>query len=117
MKREFVCIVCPNGCTLCAEEKDGVITVSGNTCPKGEAYAKAELTAPVRSLTSTVRTVFPERPVLPVRTNGELPKERIPDAMRIINGITVKRKLRCGDTVKKDFIISGIDLIATDNIE
>ncbi len=117
MKKEFVCIVCPNGCGLTVEEKDGAITVSGNTCPKGEAYARAELTAPVRSLTSTVRTAFSERPVLPVRTSGEIPKEKIADAMRMINEITVKKKLKCGEIIQKDFITKGVNLIATDNLE
>lgn len=117
MKREFVCIVCPNGCALSVEEKGGVITVSGNTCPKGETYAKAELTAPVRSLTSTVRTAFSERPVLPVRTSGEIPKEKIDEAMRLINRVTVKKRVKCGDTIIKDFISHGVDLIATDNID
>ena len=45
MTKEFTCIVCPNGCSLVATESGDEITVSGNTCPKGEAYAKAELTA------------------------------------------------------------------------
>lgn len=117
MTKEFTCIVCPNGCSLVATESGDEITVSGNTCPKGEAYAKAELTAPVRSLTSTVKTVFSDRPVLPVRTSGEIPKEKIFTAMQSINKIVVKKRMKCGETVKKDFIISGVDLVATDDIE
>ena len=32
MKKEFVCIVCPNSCHLTVEEKDGELKVSGNRC-------------------------------------------------------------------------------------
>ena len=77
MEKTFVCIVCPNGCTLHAAEENGAITVTGNRCPKGEEYAKAELTNPVRTLTTSVATVFPDRPVLPVRTSGAIPKDAI----------------------------------------
>jgi len=116
MIKEFVCIVCPNGCTLRAEELDSEITVTGNTCPKGEEYAKTELTCPTRTLTSTVATSFPSHPVLPVRTSAAIPKGEIKNAMTAINRLLVTTRLKCGDTVVKDFIVPGVDLIATDDI-
>lgn len=117
MIKEFVCIVCPNGCTLHAEESDGKITVSGNTCPKGEEYAKTELTCPTRTLTSTVATSFSARPVLPVRTSAAIPKGEIKNAMAELNKLVVRTNLKCGDTVIKDFMVPGVDLIATDDID
>ncbi|MBP8641157.1 MAG: DUF1667 domain-containing protein [Oscillospiraceae bacterium] len=116
MVKEFVCIVCPNGCTLRTEEKGGVITVMGNTCPKGEEYAKTELKTPTRTLTTTVATSFPLSPVLPVRTSAAIPKGEINNAMSAINKLLISTALKCGDSVVKDFIITGVDLIATDDI-
>ncbi len=116
MVKQMVCIVCPNGCALSVEEREGEIAVTGNKCPKGVEYAKEELTNPKRTLTSTVATVFPERPVLPVRLTGAIPKGEIGNAMAQINKIVVERKLCCGDVIAKDFMAQGIDLIATDDL-
>jgi len=117
MAKDFVCIVCPNGCLLHTEESAGEITVTGNRCPKGEDYARAELLCPTRTLTSTVSTVFPACPVLPVRTSGTIPKGEIKRAMAEINKLKIRAELHCGDVVVKDFIVTGVDLIATDDID
>lgn len=58
MKREFTCIVCPNGCRLHTEVENGAVTsVTGNRCPKGRDFAGKECTAPTRSLCTTVKTL------------------------------------------------------------
>ena len=62
---ELVCIVCPNGCTLRCEERDGQLFVTGNKCARGAAFAAEELHHPMRTVCSTVRTVFAGMPVLP----------------------------------------------------
>jgi len=117
MEKEFVCIVCPNGCMLRAEESCGVVTVTGNKCPKGEEYAKSELLCPQRTLTSTVATSFSFRPVLPVRLSGTIPKSEIRSAMAQINKIVVDTKLKCGDVIVNNFMNSGVDLVATDDVD
>ena len=47
--KNFVCIRCPLGCALTAEEKNGEIVVTGNSCPRGREYAVSEMTDPVRT--------------------------------------------------------------------
>ncbi|MEG0875828.1 MAG: DUF1667 domain-containing protein [Oscillospiraceae bacterium] len=116
MKKDFVCIVCPNGCTLHVEEAGGEFSVSGNTCPKGEEYAKVEMTNPTRTLTSTLATAFPDRPVLPVRTSLPIPKGEISRAMAELNKLCIKEKVSCGDIIVSDFILPGVNLIATDDL-
>ena len=56
MKKELTCIACPLGCTITVtlDGKD-VISVEGNTCPRGKEYAINECTAPVRTVTTTVK--------------------------------------------------------------
>ena len=44
-KRELICIGCPMGCPVTVEmEGDEIVNVSGNTCPRGDAYARKEVT-------------------------------------------------------------------------
>lgn len=52
--KELICIVCPKGCHLQVDEEHDY-TVTGNSCPRGAEYGKAELTHPTRVVTSTVR--------------------------------------------------------------
>ncbi len=77
--RELTCIGCPIGCALRVEVKGEEITVSGNTCPRGEKYARAEVTNPVRTLTSTVALEGGSIARVPVRTRGEVPKGKLFD--------------------------------------
>ncbi len=109
--KEFVCIVCPNGCLLSVDEKTH--KVEGNKCKKGEQFAIDELTAPKRTLTTTVRTAFKEFPVLPVRVSGEIPKEKIFEVMEEINKTVVDTKLKRGEPVLKNVLNLGVDVIAT----
>lgn len=119
---EFVCIVCPNGCSLHveshpAEDGNGIsYEVSGNRCQRGVDFAKTEMTSPKRTICSTVQTVFPEVPVLPVRVSAEIPKERIFDVMAEIAGACVKTPIGRGDVVLHDVCGLGVDVIAASNI-
>jgi CxxC motif-containing protein len=114
--RELLCIVCPNGCRLQVEETGDEITVSGNQCGRGIPFARAEIRNPTRTLTTTVRTLFPEVPVLPVRTDGEIPKGSIRDAMRFLNTLTIGTRIGAGSIVVKNILDLGCNVIATSNI-
>jgi CxxC motif-containing protein len=111
--KELLCITCPNGCCLRVEERPDGISVTGNLCRRGVDFAVAELTAPRRTVTTTVRTAFPETPVLPVRTAGEIPKDRVFDLMRLLALVRVTEHVRTGDAVVKDALGLGVDVIAT----
>lgn len=116
-EKELLCIVCPTGCRLRAvRQPDGSYSVSGNGCKRGIQFAVDEMTHPMRSLTTTVRTSFKGVPMLPVRTDGEIPKEKVADAMRELSGIVVNERLACGDVVLGDVAGCGCRVIATSNI-
>lgn len=69
--RELTCIGCPMGCQLRATLEDGVVTaVTGNTCPRGDAYARKECVHPERTVTGTVRVLGGPLPVVPVPDAG-----------------------------------------------
>jgi CxxC motif-containing protein len=73
------------------------------------------MTCPTRTLTTTVRTVFPWAPVLPVRTAAEIPKGRIGDLMAFLRGLVVREPLGIGEAVAENALGLG-DVIATSNI-
>ena len=88
--RELTCIGCPMGCQLRATLEDGVVTaVTGNTCPRGDAYARKECVHPERTVTGTVRVLGGPLPVVPVRTQGEVPKEKVLEVARALHHAAV----------------------------
>lgn len=118
ISKQYTCIVCPLGCQLTAQiADDGGITVSGNSCPRGAQYAKTELTAPVRTLTSTVRILHAREHMLPVKTSQPIPKEKMAEAMEQIKKMTVSAPVRRGDSVAQDFILPGVTLVAGCDID
>lgn len=112
--RKMTCIVCPNGCRLTVRVQGDAIMVEGATCKKGETFAKEELTHPMRNISSTVATVFPDFPRLAVKTRDPIPKEKIFEAMARINAVTVQKALHTGDVVVPD--VFGTDIVATQDI-
>ena len=110
--KELVCIVCPRGCRLQIDETQD-LRVTGNGCKRGIEYAKAELTSPVRTLTSTVKIVGGCHPRLPVKTNRPIPKKLLRAAMETLNTLTVYAPISLGDVIIKNIAESGADLIAT----
>ena len=113
----ITCINCPIGCRVSIELTDGKYLFTGNKCSKGENFAIAEMTAPLRSLTTTVRTVFPQMPVLPVRTKGEVPKGKIKEIMKELSKILITERIGIGETVAANIAGTGCDIIATSGEE
>ncbi|MDR2021141.1 MAG: DUF1667 domain-containing protein [Treponema sp.] len=114
--REILCIVCPNGCRLRVEENGGELRVAGNRCGRGIDFARAEIAGPMRSVTTTVRTGFPEVPVLPVRTGGEIPKGKILELMQFLDGVVVRKPLGIGEAAAENILGLGVDMIVTSNV-
>lgn len=108
--REMVCIVCPMGCHLSIEEES--LVVSGNNCPRGEKYAKEELTAPKRVITSTVRIKNGIHNRMPVKSDGGIPKELNMKCMEMLNNIELQSPVRRGEIVIKNILGTGVDILA-----
>lgn len=114
--KELICILCPNGCHLkVEEEKDYIVT--GNSCPRGAEYGKAELTHPVRVVTSTVRCLGGAYPRCPVKTNRPVPKEKVFDVMQTLETVTLEAPVQTGDVLIRNICGLGADLVATRNME
>ena len=110
MKRNLTCIVCPMGCSIDVEIENGdVLSVTGNTCKRGEEYAKNECISPVRTITSTVRC--DDGSVVPVKTDKPIPKDKIFECMEIINNAVAHLPISAGDVIIKN--VYGSNVIAT----
>lgn len=116
MKRELTCIVCPMGCVLTVEtEKEQVISVSGNTCPRGAKYARQECVHPERVLTTTAATE--NGGVIPVRTDRAVPKEALFDCMAEVNRLNVRLPITIGTVIIENIAETNANLVAAKNME
>ena len=116
MKKSLVCVSCPLGCSIEVEmENDEVVSVTGNTCKRGDAYARSEMTHPVRSLTSTVKVKGGVHPVVPVKSAKPIPKEKMFECMEQINSVTLDAPVKIGDVVIENVLGTGVDIVATNN--
>ena len=115
MERNLVCILCPRGCNLTAKIEGEAITVTGNTCPRGEKYAIDECTNPVRTVTSILRISNRDGIMVSVKTATPIAKSRMLEAMEIIRSASVQAPVRIGDVLLTD--VCGADIIATKNID
>ena len=101
--KEMTCIVCPLGCRLKVELVDGDYKVSGNSCLRGQTFAINEIKNPLRTISSTVRTIYPDVPVLPVRVSADIPMKKIFPVMQEINKVLVKQPFKRGMLLLKMF--------------
>ncbi|MCY6372747.1 DUF1667 domain-containing protein [Clostridium ganghwense] len=116
--RELTCIGCPVGCSLEVEIRNGkVINVQGNICIKGKNYAEKECTNPTRIVTSSVPVLEGEVDILSVKTQKDIPKEKIFECIKDLKGIIVKAPIEIGDIIVENTAGTGVNVVATKKIE
>ena len=112
MERKLTCIVCPLGCEMTVQTQDKkVLSVTGNTCPRGKVYAETECVAPKRTLTSTVRCS--DGSLVSVKTDNPIPKEKMSECMEIVNKAIATLPVSIGDVIVED--VFGSNIVATQN--
>lgn len=115
-KRELICIGCPLGCPVTVTMEGGEVTaVTGNTCKRGDVYARKEVTNPTRIVTSTVKVEGGTVDMVSVKTREDVPKAKIFDCVKALKGVVVKAPVCIGDVILKDVAGTGVDVIATKN--
>lgn len=117
MVKELTCIGCPMGCRV-AVTMDGetILQVEGQTCKKGEIYARKEVTSPTRIVTSFVSVQGGTLPNVSVKTKEDIPKDSIFSCMKEIKRLQVQAPVSIGDVLLSDIAGTGVDLVATKNI-
>ncbi|MDL2253012.1 DUF1667 domain-containing protein [Ruminococcaceae bacterium OttesenSCG-928-I18] len=109
---ELICIGCPKGCLLHVDEENDH-AVTGNGCKVGATYGKKELQNPTRTLTSTVCIRGAEIPRLPVKTDREIPKALLLDAMSLLDNIVVQAPIILGDVILQNLLDTGANFVAS----
>ena len=113
-KINLTCIGCPLGCQITVTMNgNGIEDITGYTCKRGHESAKTEVLSPVRTITSTVRVIGGEGPVVAVKTADPVPKGMIGKCMEIIYSLRVKAPVAIGDVVCDNIAGTGSALIAT----
>lgn len=112
--KELICIVCPKGCHLQVDENSG-FAVTGQGCPRGEAYGKTEMTNPTRVVTSTVCIEGAPYRRCPVKTDRPVPKRTVFQVMDEIAKVHLQAPVTVGKVLVKDICGTGANLVATCN--
>lgn len=116
-KRELICIGCPLGCPITVAMDNGeVAEVEGNTCKRGDDYARKEVTNPTRIVTSTVMVEGGRDVTVSVKTRRDVPKEKIFACVKALKGARVKAPVSIGDVIVENVAGTGVDIIATGNV-
>lgn len=115
--RELICIGCPLGCPVTVTMDNGeVIDVKGNTCKRGDVYARKEVTNPTRIVTSTVKVKGGSLAMVSVKTKNDIPKGKIFDCVKALKGVEVAAPVHIGDVIVSDVAGTGVDVIATKEV-
>ena len=113
---EITCINCPVGCRLDVTLENGqVVSVTGNTCKRGETYARQECVDPQRMVTAVIPVAGSAVP-LSVKTRTPIPKKRIADCMRALSEVRITAPVAAGSVVLADVCGTGVDVIATKSV-
>ena len=112
--KELICVNCPMGCRLRVEmEGKQILSITGNTCPRGKEYAEQECIRPMRILTTTVKISGGAHRVLPVITDKAIPLDLMFDAMEEVRGVTVSAPVAEGQVLVENLLDTGANLIAS----
>ena len=111
MVKDIICVACPMGCQISVELNDDgeILSVTGNTCKRGDAYARTECT----HLTTTVKVSGGVHPVVPVKSAKAVPKDKVKDCVKEIAKLEIKAPVKIGDVVCANILGTGVDIVAT----
>ena len=112
--RVIRCIVCPTGCEIKVKkgEQDQIV-FEGYTCNRGLEYAEQEYREPKRILTTTIRVKNGFLPLVPVRTDKPMLKDKLGEALLQIAKTEVKAPIKMGEILIKNILDSGVNIIAS----
>ncbi|KNZ41541.1 DUF1667 domain-containing protein [Acetobacterium bakii] len=120
MERNMLCCTtCPSECviTVTKQGKD-TLSIEGYTCKRGLKFAQKELTAPERTLTSTMIMMLGQQEFLiPVKSAQPIPKRSMVAAMNEIKRSKLQHACKRGDVLISDICGSGVDIVACKSIK
>jgi len=111
--KRYTCVVCPACCDL---ETDGV-EVNGAQCKKGEAFARQEMIAPLRVITTTVRCETSKGVrMLPIKTACPVPLALIPEVMKQVRVLRLSEIPDIGTQLKTGSASESLEWVVTGEV-
>lgn len=112
------CIVCPTGCEIKVnKDKNNKITFEGYTCNRGLEYAEQEYYEPKRIITTTMRVEDGLLPLIPVRSDKPILKEKLKDVLNEIAKVKIKAPVKMGEILIENVLNIEVNIIASRNLE
>ena len=114
-ERKFICASCTIGCELGVTLNDSVeiVRVTGNSCPRGESYARSEVKDPRRLFASTVRVTGGKLPVCPIRSKTPAPKGKLLEIAEAVAKLDVKAPVKIGQVLIHNVCGTDVDIVAS----
>ena len=114
----MTCIKCPLGCRMLIELDPGekVLSLKGNFCPKGESYAREELTHPQRTLTTSLKILGASRELVSVKTSSPIPKSLVWEAQEFLRHQVVDAPVNLGQGLVENLLGTGVNVVATRDV-
>lgn len=118
MTKSYTCVICPNGCEIDVEtsERGEILSISGAGCKRGVAYARQETVCPRRTLSSSIRVINGEEPLVSVRLTTSVPRDSLMQVMEAIRAAKVEAPVRSGSCLIANVLGLGSDVIATKSV-
>jgi CxxC motif-containing protein len=113
---KIICVACPQGCRLRINRQGETMVVSEQGCKRGEQYAIQEMTDPRRMVSTTIRIQSNSHLLLPVYTSAPIPKGKIQPLLNQLRKLNLKVPVKMGQVVLKDALGTGIDVLASRDI-
>ena len=114
-ERKFICASCTIGCELGVTLNDSgeIVRVTGNSCPRGESYARSEVKDPRRLFASTVRVTGGKLPVCPIRSKTPAPKGKLLEIAEAVAKLDVKAPVKIGQVLIHNVCGTDVDIVAS----
>ena len=111
--KDIRCIICPTGCLVHVENISGELVIEGHSCKRGEVYAREEFISPKRILTTTMRVENGFLPLIPVRSDKPIPKDKLKDALKKIASTKIDAPIIMGAILIESVLGLNINIIAS----
>ena len=120
IEKEFICVVCPNGCSIEAQYEEGnppkLISAEGMRCPRGKTWIQQEIESPMRTFSTSVLVDGGDFIEASVRLTKPVPLTKVFDIMAEIKEIRLQAPLSIGDVVMTNPAGTETEVIVTRNV-
>ena len=111
--KDIRCIICPTGCLVHVENVNGELIIEGHSCKRGEEYGREEFISPKRILTTTMRVENGFLPLIPVRSENPIPKDKLEETLKEIAKTITQAPIKMGDILLENVLGLDINIIAS----